>query len=110
MPYRYTEDDLADILKRQNAQLAEFQRNSGRGLPAATLKAMEKADGLKRDADGAPVPKKARTKSKAVKMPAPTEEEECVNLVEWAKVMRWSGRPIAEVSEAALEAWKRAGA
>lgn len=44
---RWTEDDLS-----------KFQRNSGRGLPKPTLKAMEKAQGVKLDADGQPIPKK----------------------------------------------------
>lgn len=60
MVYRYTEQDLADIKKRQDANLATFQRNSGRGLPEKTVKEMEKADGIKRDEHGAPVPAKAR--------------------------------------------------
>lgn len=60
MTYRYTEAELADIIKRQGANLSAFQRNSGRGLPVQTVKVMEKADGLKRDEHGAPVPKKAR--------------------------------------------------
>lgn len=45
---RWTEDDLST-----------FQRNSGRGLPKPTLKAMERASGKKLDANGAPIPKKA---------------------------------------------------
>jgi hypothetical protein len=61
MPYRYTEEDLADIKKRQAVSLDNFQRNSGRGLPAETVKAMEKAAGVKMDENGAPVPKKIRT-------------------------------------------------
>jgi Protein of unknown function (DUF1064) len=61
MGYRYTEEELATIKARQATNLASFQRNSGRGLPAPTVKAMEKADGLKRDEHGAPVPKKAST-------------------------------------------------
>lgn len=60
MTYRLTEEDLADLRKRQDTNLANFQRNSGRGLPDATVKAMEKASGNKLDADGAPVPKKTR--------------------------------------------------
>jgi hypothetical protein len=95
MTYRYTEEELADIRKRQDANLANFQRNSGRGLPEKTVREMEKVDGVKRDEHGAPVPK--RVKSKAVKAPVPIEEEECVNLIEWAKVMHWRNRPIAEV-------------
>lgn len=97
MAYRYTEEELADIKKRQAENLANFQRNSGRGLPEATVKAMEKASGHKLDADGAPVPLRIRSKSKAVVAPVPVEEEECVNLIEWAKAVRWRGRPIAEV-------------
>lgn len=58
MTYRYTEEELADIKARQATNLANFQRNSGRGLPEATVKEMEKADGLKRDEHGAPVPKR----------------------------------------------------
>ena len=63
MPYRYTEEDLADIRKRQDANLSNFQRNSGRGLPEKTVKEMEKGDGIRRDEHGAPVPAKvARAK------------------------------------------------
>jgi Protein of unknown function (DUF1064) len=60
MGYRYTEEELADIKARQAANLANFQRNSGRGLPEATVKTMEKAAGVKMDEHGAPVPKKLR--------------------------------------------------
>jgi hypothetical protein len=62
MGYRYTEEDIADIQKRQGTNLADFQRNSGRGLPPPTVKAMEKATGVKLDENGAPVPKKAKSK------------------------------------------------
>jgi hypothetical protein len=65
MTYRYTEKELADIQKRQAVNLANFQRNSGRGLPAETLKEMEQGQGVKLDSDGAPVPKKVRPKRKA---------------------------------------------
>ena len=100
MTYRYTEEELADIKKRQAANLANFERNSGRGLPPATVKEMERGDGIKRDADGSPIPEKvrrARLKMKAIRAPVPVEEEECVNLVEWSKIKRWGERPIAEV-------------
>lgn len=60
MVYRYTEEDLAQIKLKQDANLANFQRNSGRGLPEKTVKEMERADGLKRDEHGSPVPAKAR--------------------------------------------------
>lgn len=60
MTYRYTEEELADIKKRQAVNLANFQRNSGRGLPVQTVKTMERADGVKRDTDGAPIPKRVR--------------------------------------------------
>lgn len=56
MAYRYTEAELASIKERQNANLEQFQRNSGRGLPRATVRAMEKAQGMKLDGDGAPLP------------------------------------------------------
>jgi hypothetical protein len=98
MTYRYTEEELADIEKRiAKNNLAEFERNSGRGLPPATVKAMEKSDGIRRDEHGAPVPKKVRAKSKAVRLPVPCEQEECENLIKWAQTLRWRGRPIAEV-------------
>lgn len=57
MGYRYTEEELASIKKRQAMNLESFQRNSGRGLPAATVDAMEKASGHKLDEHGAPIPK-----------------------------------------------------
>jgi hypothetical protein len=75
MAYRLTEDDLADIKKRQDANLATFQRNSGRGLPEATVKTMEKADGIQRDADGAPVPMKAKPARKGKYHNLPTEAD-----------------------------------
>lgn len=77
MTYRYTEEELADIKKRQAVNLANFQRNSGRGLPEATVKAMEKASGVKHDDDGAPVPAKlkkvrtARVKALLAGLPPP---------------------------------------
>lgn len=69
MPYRYTEEEYADILKRQSVNLDNFQRNSGRGLPPATVKAMEKARGVKLDTDGAPVPKKLVRQQKYGNLP-----------------------------------------
>lgn len=60
MAYRLTEEDLARIQSKQATDLSNFQRNSGRGLPAATVKAMEKAAGVKMDEHGAPVPKAIR--------------------------------------------------
>lgn len=96
MTYRMTEQDLADLKKRQDANLANFQRNSGRGLPAPTIKAMQKAAGVKLDSDGVPIPKKARHKSVKNVLPVASEEEECVNLFQWAQTMRWRGRPISE--------------
>lgn len=69
MTYRYTEEELADIKKRQAVNLANFERNSGRGLPAATVKGMEQADGVKRDEHGAPVPKKVARASKYDNVP-----------------------------------------
>jgi hypothetical protein len=95
MPYRYTEEEYQDILKRQEANLSNFQRNSGRGLPPATVKAMEKASGHKLDTDGAPVPKKARA-LRVQRLPVPVEEDECINLFQWAQTVRWRGRPISE--------------
>jgi Protein of unknown function (DUF1064) len=64
MPYRYTEQDIADIKARQGTDLANFQRNSGRGLPDKTVRAMEKAAGVKMDEHGAPVPKKLARRQK----------------------------------------------
>jgi hypothetical protein len=60
MTYRLSEEELADIQKRQATNLANFQRNGGRGLPAATVKVMEKAAGVKMDEHGVPVPQKIR--------------------------------------------------
>lgn len=96
MPYRYTEEELADIKARQATNLANFQRNSGRGLPEPTVRAMERAQGVKLDNDGAPVPKKVKVKP--VEMPVPPEEDECKFLFQWAQAKRWSwnNRPISE--------------
>lgn len=69
MTYRLTEEDLIDLRKRQDANLANFQRNSGRGLPPKTVDAMERADGVKRDSDGAPVPKRTRRGDKFSNIP-----------------------------------------
>ena len=62
MPYRYSEAELELMQKRMDANLANFERNSGRGLPPATLKQMERAQGVRLDSDGKPVPKKARAR------------------------------------------------
>lgn len=59
MTYRYTEEELAVIQKRMDTNLSNFQRNSGRGLPEETVKAMSKAAGVKLDEHGAPVPQKS---------------------------------------------------
>jgi hypothetical protein len=56
MPYRYTPEEAALMQQRIEANLANFQRNSGRGLPAQTLKEMEESAGVKMDAHGNPVP------------------------------------------------------
>jgi hypothetical protein len=69
MTYRYSEEELADIKRRQAINLENFQRNSGRGLPEATIKEMEKADGVKRDEHGAPVPKKIAKRQKYGNLP-----------------------------------------
>src|SRR6266849_8054718 len=69
MTYRYTEEELADIKKRQAMNLANFQRNSGRGLPEATVQVMEKAAGVKMDEHGAPVPKKIARQRKYGNLP-----------------------------------------
>lgn len=98
MGYRYTEQELADIQARQKVNLDNFQRNSGRGLPEKTVKEMEKAAGVKMDDNGEPVPqklKKARA-PKPERLPVPPEEDECVNLFQWAQTLRWRGRPIGE--------------
>lgn len=68
MPYRYTEQDIADIQARRDKDLGNFERNSGRGLPEATVKEMEKARGVKLDDNGAPVPQKL-SKSKYDNVP-----------------------------------------
>lgn len=60
MTYRYTEEELADIKKRMDTNLANFQRNSGRGLPKETVAVMSKAAGVKLDEHGAPIPKPLR--------------------------------------------------
>jgi hypothetical protein len=104
MPYRYTEQDLADIRARQDANLAKFQQNSGRGLPAETVKAMENADGLKRDHHGAPVPEKIRPAKKAKvarrartpQLPVPLEYEECRWLMDWAQTQRFAGGLVSD--------------
>jgi len=62
LTYRYTEEEYQDILKRQSENLANFQRNSGRGLPEATVRTMERAAGVKLDEHGAPIPKPVRSK------------------------------------------------
>lgn len=98
MGYRYTEEELASIKKRQAMNLESFQRNSGRGLPEQTVQAMEKAAGVKMDEHGAPIPQKVG-KPRAPKpaaLPVPREEDECVNLFKWAQTLRWRGRPISE--------------
>lgn len=103
MPYRYTEEEYADILKRQEANLANFQRNSGRGLPAETVDAMERAKGVQLDDNGEPIaaplvapapPKKAR-KPKA--LPVPTESQECRWLIEWAETQRFQGWKVSDI-------------
>ena len=75
MAYRYTEKELADIQARQAVNLSNFQRNSGRGLPADTVRAMERAQGIKLDSDGAalpvPLPQKRVRKRKSTAPPAP---------------------------------------
>lgn len=71
MTYRYTEQELKDIQARQAVNLANFERNSGRGLPSQTVRAMEKAQGVKLDDHGAalpvPLPQKRTKKRKSVK-------------------------------------------
>jgi len=57
---RWTAEELADIQKRQNANLANFQANSGRGLPTSTVRAMEQASGRKLNHNGEPVPKPSK--------------------------------------------------
>lgn len=112
MPYRYTEEDFADIKKRQDANLAKFQQNSGRGLPLETLEAMEHAAGINLDDNGEPVPQpleqlkplippqvkaKKRKSAKPPKLPVPTEHEECKWLMDWAATQRFKGWPLAEI-------------
>ena len=99
---RITEEELAEIKRRQDANLAAFQRNSGRGLPIETVKAIEQATGVQHDDNGAPVPaalvpvKRAR-KAKPAALPVPLEEEEGKALFQWAQAQRWHGRPIAKI-------------
>jgi hypothetical protein len=72
MAYRYTEKELTDIKARQAVNLANFERNSGRGLPKETLEQMERGQGVKLDHTGnvltVPVipgkPKKAKKRAK----------------------------------------------
>jgi hypothetical protein len=107
MPYRYTEEDLADIKKRQDANLANFQRNSGRGLPKETVDAMEQAEGVQMDDNGQPIPAplatlapppkaKKRKQAKAA-LPVPTESDECRWLIDWAKTQRFKGWPLSDI-------------
>lgn len=56
MPYRYTEEELVLIKKRQADNLSAFQRNSGRGMPAKTLEAMQRATDDQLDEHGDPIP------------------------------------------------------
>lgn len=110
MTYRLTEEDLADIKKRQNANLSTFQRNSGRGLPSETIDSMERAQGVQMDDNGEPIPlalipvfaaalKKAPKKkvAKAAKLPIPTEHEECRWLIDWAKTQRHAGHKLSDL-------------
>lgn len=62
MVYRYTEKELELIKKRQAVNLSNFERNSGRGLPPETVRAMEEAQGLKLNSDGAAIPRKLKLK------------------------------------------------
>lgn len=55
MAYRYTEEEFAAIQKRQTENLANFKRNSGRGLNPKALAEMQKGSDVKLDQDGAPV-------------------------------------------------------
>jgi hypothetical protein len=96
MGYRISEEELADIQKRLgDNNLADFKRNSGRGLPAPTVKAMEGARGVKLDEHGAPVPKTSRA-PKIPQLPVAPEEDECVFLFQWAQAKRWNGHPISD--------------
>lgn len=98
MPYRYTEEDLANIKAKQANDLAKFQRNSGRGLPERTVEEMEDADGLARDEHGEVIPPKPSIRRRAAsEAPIATEEEECVSLIQWAAVMRFRSAPLTEV-------------
>lgn len=64
MSARWSEEDLAN-----------FQRNSGRGLPRETLRSMERSQGVKLDEHGAPlpvsVPQKRDKKRKSTKTRLP---------------------------------------
>lgn len=106
MTYRLTEEDLADIKKRQNANLSTFQRNSGRGLPVETIESMERAQGVQMDDNGEPVPSPLAVISakapkqkpvKAAKLPIPTEHEECRWLLDWAKTQRHAGHKLSDL-------------
>lgn len=107
-PYRYTEEEYQDILKRQSENLSNFQRNSGRGLPAETVNAMERAAGVKMDSNGQPLPEKLaplappptrekKRKSAAAALPVPVEHDECVWLMEWAETQRHAGLPLSRL-------------
>jgi hypothetical protein len=112
MTYRYSEEELADIKKRQATNLANFQRNSGRGLPKETLEHMEKAAGVQMDENGNPVPlpmpppafppapppPPVKTKrARKAALPVPTEHEECRWLMDWAETQRFNGWPLSSL-------------
>ncbi len=104
MTYRYTEEEIADIKRRQAENLSNFQRNSGRGLPAETVDAMAHARGVQMDDNGEPIPapllpqsRAKKRKPRAPKLPVPTEHEECTWLMKWAETQRFHGWPLSEI-------------
>lgn len=55
MVYRYTPEEAALMQKRIDTRLDTFQRNSGRGMPAKSLKEMQKSNPAKLDEHGDPI-------------------------------------------------------
>ena len=109
MVYRYTQEDLDAIKAKQATNLANFERNSGRGLPPETVTAMEQAQGVKMDENGAPLPAPLEAPGKPLKRrapkqhktrelaPVPLEEIEAKDLLQWARMQHWHGKPISDV-------------
>lgn len=79
MSPRWTEDDLAT-----------FQRNSGRGLPASTIQQMEKAHGVKLDANGNPVPQTVAERKRLENL----EAARSVKSVKAKKASKFGNQPV----------------